>query len=219
MSLTGLVGNTTLWYWGLKYTSPVSAGILGAAAPVAVALVASLWLRDRLTPVNYAGMALTVGAVVLTITRGSLERLRTLSFNRGDLIILASQAVWVTYTLYSRANRSTLGTATIQAGAHAVSLALLAPLALIERPWEALARASWIGWGVVAYSAGPITLGHLWYYSAVRTVGAGRAAVFMNLMPFAVLALSWAVVGEPIRWYHVVGATVVITGVIFATRR
>jgi drug/metabolite transporter (DMT)-like permease len=96
---------------------------------------------------------------------------------------------------------------------------MLAPLALIERPWEALARASWIGWGVVAYSAGPITLGHLWYYAAVRTVGAGRAAVFMNLMPFAVLALSWAVVGEPIRWYHVVGATVVITGVIFATRR
>ena len=30
LSLTGLVGNTTIWFWGMKYTSPINAGILGA---------------------------------------------------------------------------------------------------------------------------------------------------------------------------------------------
>jgi drug/metabolite transporter (DMT)-like permease len=219
VSLTGLVGNTTLWYWGLTHTSPASAGILGASAPVLVALGGALWLRDPLSRANWAGMIVTMLAVILTISRGSIERLRTLSFNRGDLIILASQLIWVTYTLYSRANRSPLRPATIQAGAHVVSAAVLVPLALLERPWEAVARASWVGWGVVAYSAGPITLGHLWYYACVRAVGAGRAAVFMNLMPFVVIGLSWAMLGEPIRWYHIVGAPVVIAGVILATRR
>ncbi len=219
ISLTGLVGNTTVWYWGLKYTSPVAAGILGASAPVVVALVAAAWLRDRLSPLNILGIVVTVLAVILTIARGSFEVLRTLSFNKGDLIILGSQVAWVSYTLYGRANTSALPTVTLQAGAHVVSALVLVPLALFERPWESLARASWLGWGVILYSAGPITLGHLWYYQGIRVVGAGRAAVFMNLIPFLVIGLSWLLLGEPVRWYHAVGASAVIAGVVLATRR
>ncbi|HAM57661.1 MAG TPA: hypothetical protein DCQ64_20500 [Candidatus Rokubacteria bacterium] len=101
ISLTGLVGNTTVWYWGLRHTSPVNAGILGASAPVIVAL---------------AGAA-------------------------------------------------------------------------------------------------------CWYYQGIRVVGVGRAAVFMNLIPFIVIGLSWLILGEPIRWYHFVGATVAIGGVALATAR
>src|SRR6266511_1848751 len=55
LSLTGLVGNTTIWFWGMKYTNPINAGILGAAAPVVVAALAALWLRDRLSPRNHHG--------------------------------------------------------------------------------------------------------------------------------------------------------------------
>lgn len=219
ISLTGLVGNTTVWYWGLKYTSPVAAGILGASAPVVVALVAAAWLRDRLSALNVLGIVVTVLAVVLTIARGSFEVLRTLSFNKGDLIILGSQVAWVSYTLYGRANTSALPTVTLQAGAHVVSALVLVPLSLFERPWESLARASWLGWGVILYSAGPITLGHLWYYQGIRAVGAARAAVFMNLIPFLVIGLSWLLLGEPVRWYHAVGASAVIAGVVLATRR
>jgi drug/metabolite transporter (DMT)-like permease len=72
---------------------------------------------------------------------------------------------------------------------------------------------------VIAYSAGPITFGHLWYYQSVRVVGAGKAAIYMNMMPFLVIVLSWALLGESIRWYQAVGACVVIAGVVLATRR
>src|SRR5262249_18368636 len=139
--------------------------------------------------------------------------------NKGDFILLSSQIAWVAYTLYSRANSSPLGPATIQAGAHVVSAAVLLPLCLFERPWHALAHASWPGWVVIAYSAGPMTFGQLWYYQCVRVVGAGKAAIYMNVMPFLVIALSWALLGESIHWYQAVGATVVIAGVVLATRR
>ena len=150
---------------------------------------------------------------------GSLEVLRTLSFNRGDLLVLTSEIGWVTYTLYSRATTTQLAPVTIMAGAHVVSSALLLPLALAVEGVTPLARAGWSGWGVVLYGAFPVTLGHLWFYQAIRAVGAGRAAVFTNLVPFLVIVLSWAVLGEPIRWYHAVGATVVIAGVVLTTRR
>jgi drug/metabolite transporter (DMT)-like permease len=219
LSLTGLVGNTTVWFWGMKYTNPINAGILGAAAPAVVAVVGALWLGDRLSGPNMAGIGLTVVAVLLTISHGSIETLRTFSFNRGDLLILTSEIGWVTYALYSRATTTKLAPVTIMAGAHVVSAALLLPLALAVEGWTPLARAGWPGWGVVLYGAFPVTLGHLWFYQGIRTVGAGRAAVFTNLIPFLVIGLSWGILGEPIRWYHGVGATVVIAGVVLTTRR
>ena len=50
-------------------------------------------------------------------------------------------------------------------------------------------------------------------------MGVKNAAVFMNLIPFMVLGLSWLMLGEPIHWYHWVGAIGVIGGVVLTTRR
>ncbi len=218
LAVSGFVGNSALWYVGMRGTSPANAGILGAASPVVVALAAATWLRERVSPVNLVGIGLTMLAVLLTIAQGSFHVLLTLSVNRGDVIILLSQSMWVVYTLYSRANLSTFSPLQMLAGAHVVAAGLLLPLALVERPWQAFAHASWVGFSVVLYSALLGTPAHVAYYQAVRTVGPSRAAVFMNLIPFLVLGLSWLMLGEPIRWYHWVGAIGVIGGVALTTR-
>jgi drug/metabolite transporter (DMT)-like permease len=219
LAVTGFVGNSTLWYTGMWFTTPANAGILGAAAPVVVALAASGWLRERLSALNLLGIILTMAAVTLTIAQGSLEALLTLSANRGDVIIVLSQMLWVAYTLYSRANLSTLSPLQMLAGAHVVAAGLLLPLALLERPWQGFASASWIAALAVLYSALLGTPAHIVFYQAVRTVGPGRAAVFTNLIPFLVLGLSWLMLGEPIRWYHWIGACGVIAGVALTTKR
>jgi drug/metabolite transporter (DMT)-like permease len=218
LAVSGFVGNSALWYVGMRGTSPANAGILGAASPVVVALAAATWLRERVSPVNLVGIGLTMLAVLLTIAQGSFHVLLTLSVNRGDVIILLSQSMWVVYTLYSQANLSTFSPLQMLAGAHVVAAGLLLPLALVERPWQALAHASWVGFSVVLYSALLGTPAHVAYYQAVRTVGPSRAAVFMNLLAFLVLGLSWLMLGEPIRWYHWVGAIGVIGGVALTTR-
>jgi drug/metabolite transporter (DMT)-like permease len=215
---TGLVTNTTLWYWGLKYTSALNAGILGAAAPIFVSVASALLFGDRLSVRNWLGIALTVLAVVLTLAKGSLGVLLTLSINHGDLIILASQVAWITYSLYSRAAASTLPPVWVMAGANLAAGLVLVPLAaVVERPWQSWW--AWRGWVVVVYGALPVTLGHLWFYEIVRAIGAGRAVTFLNLMPFVVLAMAWLLVGEQIHVYHVVGALLVAAGVYLVTRR
>src|SRR5258706_13494665 len=80
--------------------------------------------------------------VVLTIARGSFEVLRTLSANRGDVIILVSQMLWVTYTLYSRANRSTFSPLQMLAGAPVVAAGLVLPPPPPGRAWRRFAGAS-----------------------------------------------------------------------------
>ena len=217
LGLSGLVANTTVWYLGLKHTTAVNAGIVGASSPIFIAVTAALVLGDRLTPRNWAGIGLSVLAVLLTVAKGSVAVLLEFTVNRGDLLILLSQSAWIVYSLYSRAAASTLPPVWIMAGANVVGGIVLVPLALLtERPWEDWQ--AWRAWLVVLYGAVPITLGHLWFYQVIRVLGAGPTVTFLNLMPFAVLALSWALLGETIHAYHVAGAALVAAGVYLATR-
>ena len=62
LGVSGFVGNSVLWYTGMMFTTPANAGILGAAAPVVVALAASVMLRERLSTLNLVGIALTMAA-------------------------------------------------------------------------------------------------------------------------------------------------------------
>jgi len=87
------------------------------------------------------------------------------------------------------------------AAANLVAASALVPLSLaVDGAWPAPWRAP-LGWAVVLYAAGPITLGHLWFYQVVRRLGPGRTATFLNLMPFVVIALAWALLGEAVHAY------------------
>ncbi len=218
LGLSGPAGNATIWFWGLASTTALNAGILGASSPIFAAIAAAALLGDRLRPVNWAGIALSVAAVVLTVAKGSLDVLLTFSVNRGDLIILLAQLAWITYSLYGRATSSTLPPVWVMAGAFTVAAIALVPLSLaLEGPWTAPAAAP-VGWAVVLYGAVPITVGHLWYYAIIRRIGVGPTTSFLNLMPFAVIGLSWLLTGEAVHAYHLAGAALVGSGVYLATR-
>ena len=87
LALTGLVTNTTLWYFGLQRTLAVNAAIVGATGPIFVALLSATWLGERLSRVNLAGIALSSLGVILTVTRGSIHAVRSpLSVSRRDAL-------------------------------------------------------------------------------------------------------------------------------------
>jgi drug/metabolite transporter (DMT)-like permease len=219
LGLTGIVGDTTLWYWGLAHTTSLNAGIIGAASPIFVALASALVLGDRLDARRIVGIALSVTAVVVTVAQGSLATLLAFSVNRGDLIILGAQMSWVAYCLYSRVAPSALPPVWALAGAYTVGAVVLVPLAaILERPAWPSAETR-VGWGVVLYGIGFVTLGHVWYYAVIRAIGPTLASTLLSLLPFAVIALSWALLGETIHRYHLAGAGLVAAGVLVATRR
>jgi len=168
LAVSGFVGNSALWYVGMRGTSPANAGILGAASPVVVALAAATWLRERVSPVNLVGIGLTMLAVLLTIAQGSFHVLLTLSVNRGDVIILLSQSMWVVYTLYSRANLSTFSPLQMLAGAHVVAAGLLLPLALVE-PY--LAALEGVGSHVADQRADISPITRVWRLLKASTLG------------------------------------------------
>ncbi len=219
LALTGLVTNTTLWYYGLARTLAVNAAILGAAGPIWVAILSAMWLRERLWPVNVAGIVLSSLGVVLTVTRGSLRALLDLDLYPGDFFILGGQAIWAVYSVYARQVARQFSPTVITTGSYIVSAFFLVPLALFERPWTALPAVTVTTVLAVLYAAFAVTLSHIWFYWGIRVVSAPIASLTANLIPFEVIALSWLLLDEPITWVHLVGALIVIAGVVLATRK
>jgi drug/metabolite transporter (DMT)-like permease len=219
LALTGLVTNTTLWYYGLQRTLAVNAAILGAMGPIFVALLAAGWLREPLSRLNVAGILLSTLGVLLTVTRGSLRAVFDLDLHPGDFYILAGQGIWATYSVYARHVARQFSPMIVTTGTYLVSAAFLVPMSLVERPWVTLPAITLGGIIAVLYAAFVVTLSHLWFYWSIRVVSAPVAALTVNLIPFQVIAMSWLLLDEPITWIHLVGALVVIAGVLLATRK
>lgn len=219
LALTGLVTNTTLWYYGLQRTLAVNAAILGAMGPIFVAVLAAGWLREPLSRLNVAGILLSTVGVVLTVTRGSLRAVFDLDLHPGDFYILGGQGIWAFYSVYARHVARQFSPMIVTTGTYLVSAAFLVPMSLVERPWVTLPAITLGGILAVLYAAFVVTLSHLWFYWGIRVVSAPVAALSVNLIPFQVIAMSWLLLDEPITWIHVVGALVVIAGVLLATRK
>jgi drug/metabolite transporter (DMT)-like permease len=218
LALTGLVTNTTIWYYGLQRTLAINAAILGAMGPVFVAILSATWLRERLSRLNVLGIVVSSAGVVLTVTRGSVRALLELDLHSGDFFILAGQGLWAVYSVYARQVSRQYPPTVITAGTYIVSTVVLVPLCLLERPWAMLPHATpGIGLAVL-YAATLVTVSHIWFYWGIRVVSASVASLTVNLIPFEVLAVSWLLLGEPVTWAHGLGALIVIGGVALATR-
>ena len=96
---------------------------------------------------------------------------------------------------------------------------LLLPLALLERPWIALAHTPVTAWGELAYLVVANTLlAYLWWNMGIQRVGAGRTAVFSNLIPPFGVLIAWLVLGESLTLLQLLGGGLCLVGVWFCQR-
>ncbi len=135
--------------------------------------------------------------VVLVARPGSSAVTVTGMVLLGDGLLLVSGLAWGAYSFLTKVAMRRLSAMATLAYGMAIGCVLLVPVALLERPWGAIARASWGAWAAVLYVTVAATLlASFWWSLAIQRVGAGRTAVFGNLTPMFGVLLSWGVLGE-----------------------
>jgi drug/metabolite transporter (DMT)-like permease len=207
-------------YYGLRLTTVTNAALLNAASPVSLALLSFLFLKERPSPHAMAGILLSVVGVGIIVTRGSLQVMANSQYNRGDLILLATQLSWGVYTIYGRhlmLRISPLAATTYTYVAGAGWL-IVASLVLEWGQWHP-ATTTLSSWIAIAYQTVFGTFAHFWFYDAVSTIGPSRAGIFLNLVPVMAIGIAYFLLHEQITLPHLVGGAVVISGILVATRR
>jgi drug/metabolite transporter (DMT)-like permease len=200
--------------------SPASdIALLSIGSPLWIALLAWLWLGERLTRRAALGFALAIGGLLLVVwpheraTAGAGTRLL------GDTIFLFNGLTWAGYNIMGKAlmaRHSPLAatTAAVLAGA-----AGILPFAAGEWLAGQAPRFAPLGVAGVLYSGllvtvvGSATL--FWAYGRIR---AAQVAITMYVQPLAGVLVAGALLGERLSGAFLAGAVLVFAGVWVVTR-
>jgi len=218
MGALGFTAFNALFYIAAHYTTAVNIGIIQGSMPMFVLIGAFLAYRSKVTRLQMGGVALTMVGVAIVGSGGSLERLATLTFNYGDLLMIIACAFYSGYAvgLRRRPAVSSLGLFTVIAGAaFLASLPLAAAeLALGKFLWPSIT--GWIVVGLIALF--PSFLAQIFFMNGVALIGPGRAGVFINLVPVFASLLAVLVLDEPFKGFHGLALVLVLGGIWLSER-
>ena len=218
--LTGFAGgglHLALQWLGLHYTTATSATLYLSTAPVFILLLAAPVLGERIGLRQWLGVAVSFSGVALIGMQG---RFVEPSFNLGDLLALASMAMWGAYTVFLRLRRDPLDTAEFIAMVCLLGLVFMAPWVLVEAFLGMRLALNAAGAAAVLYSAlGSLLLAYAGWSYVVKRLGAARAGVTMHLMPAIAVGLAALFLGERPHWYHFAGVALILAGVALASLR
>ena len=218
LAFLGIGTFNTLIYTGLQWTIAINALLLQSLMPVLIVLFSFLLFRDRVTWLQAAGIAISVVGAFTIIVQGDVNVLRSLSVNRGDLMVFVAVALYAGYSVLLR-KRPPLHplsflAATFLLGA-LMNLPFFAWESLAGRPVQ-LNRPTLLAVGYVMVF--PSVVSYLCFNRGVDLVGANRAGLFIYLLPVFGSIMAVLFLGERFSWYHGLGILLIAGGIVLATR-
>ncbi len=219
LGFTGGGLHLALQWLGLHYTTATSGILYLSTTPIFILLMAPVF-GERIRLAQWAGVLISFSGVATIAAQGELERLASLSFNRGDLLALASMVMWAGYTVLLRPRRDGLSTVELIVMVCAFGVAFMAPWVAVELALGKSLRLTPTGAAAVLYSSiGSLLLAYAGWSYVVTRLGAARAGVTLHLMPALGIVLSAIFLGEYPRWYHFAGIALILTGVALSSFR
>ena len=179
---TGIFLNQVTFNYALDYTAAANVALILGAAPAFTAAFAVALGHERVRPVHWLALGVSLFGVALVVQGGA--GLQGFSL-KGDLLAIGAALTWAAYSvmlrpLFGRYSAMRLSTLMILVGA-----VLMAPLAAVQLAHQDFADIGALRWGALAYSTVfPLVVTNVLYFAALRRVGAARATLFMYLQPF-----------------------------------
>jgi len=209
----GFAGFNLIAYTGLEHTTPQSAALVVALAPLVTAI--ALWVRDGVRPprVTAVAMAVALVGVALVISRGDPASLVDGSVGAGDLLVLIGVTSFVLYTLGAARYRdfSPLRYTTLTAAlgwltiAGATALGAVAGLVPMPSSGDVVAVSPEILYLVIPGAV----IAVLTWNASIPRIGAQNTALIGNLIPVTTFVIEIARGYRPVP-LELVGAALTI---------
>lgn len=218
LGLSGISVPNILFLFGVQTTTAAKAALIQAGIPVFTVALAVPLLKERLSGVQWAGIALSTAGVIGLMAGDDLAALLAQGVSVGDLLVLGAVFCWAANALIAKVAMgrfSARGASTYSAIAAAVTTVPL----LIGSPFPGdLATVPVSGWLSILYLAlGPSALAYIFFYGGIGRVGASVASLYLNLTPIAGVVLSWLILGEQITLAAIIAGALVIAGVMLTS--
>jgi drug/metabolite transporter (DMT)-like permease len=201
---------------GLERTSAVASAILISTHPIFSVLFMRLARRERPTRNEALGMAVAfLGVAVFLRFWSAFGAARP-----GDLFSLGAAASFGAYAVINKPlterypSRELMAYGLVVGG---VLIALVGVPDMVRQDWTSIGAPAWT---ILIYAIiGPVYLAYMLWNWAIRRVGIPRTVVYGFLVPILGGALAVVGLNEPLRPEQVVGAILVVAGLVLTRLR
>jgi drug/metabolite transporter (DMT)-like permease len=218
--LMGFVVSQTLTAEALNYTSPVYFSLIAALTPVAVMLMAALFIGERFTMIKFLGVMLGIAGAALMVVMG-----QSLGSGTDDLLgiflAIMSLLTWALYMIITRKVAQKYSPVTQMKYVFLISAIVTVPLAWTEIPEQALFSAGtfqWVGALEMAFIVLMATvLGYFLIPFAMKSLSATTVSIYTNLQPIVASLIAIIIGQDALTWDKPVAAVLVLVSAYIVT--
>jgi drug/metabolite transporter (DMT)-like permease len=211
LGLLGVVGFNLLFFHAMQDTSADNGALIMATNPLLTTLVAAVLLGERASARHLAALPIALAGVAVVISHGDLARLAHFQVAKGDLLMLWANLVWALYTVATRRfmpKGSMVGNTALMMSAGALVLTGIAMSS--AEPFTLPGMHAGIALAIMV--VGGTVFAYLFWSIGIQHLGAGSAALFLNLVPVFAMLISGAL-GTPPSAPQWIGGLIVLSGV------
>ena len=228
--LESLLGNflfSIFMLYGVSMTSATAAGVILAAIPAAVAVMSWAFLRERIAPRVWAGVACAVVGIALQTLAKEPSTLTEQSSKVqaghdralwGGLLLLGAVLCEAAYAVIGKKLTDVLAPKRIAALINLWGFALVTPFGLylaLDFNFAAVTGGTW--WLLIFYAlAASVWTVWLWM-SGLKRVPSAQAGVFTVMLPLAAGLTGVMVLGERLSGIQALAFGIALLGVVLAT--
>ena len=213
---------------GVKLTTAVSAGVILAAIPAAVAVLSWLFLRERVAARVWAGVACAVlGIALVALSKQELPAPFPSALAPsgaahlawlGNLLLIGAVLCEASYAVIGKSLTASLSPRRISALINGWGFVLSTPFGL-WLAWRfdfgAVPASMWV---LLVFYALAACMWTVWLWmTGLKSVPAAQAGVFTVLLPISAAAVGVLVLGERLSTLQLLAYGVALTGVLLAT--
>jgi drug/metabolite transporter (DMT)-like permease len=216
LGLTGVALFCLLQNVGLRYASAANTALVNGAIPVVTALLAAVFLSERLGMWRAAGLVVSGLGVAAVVLLGTGATLGASVF--GNLLLVAGVVSFAAYVVLGRRAFASGNTLAVVAGSTRYGLLFLLPGAGLELTTVGIGPLTISDVLLLLYlGIGCSALAFILCGYGLARLGAGQGAVIGNLKPLVGVGLALVLLGEPLSPGHLGGGALVLLGVLLAS--
>lgn len=210
LGLVGIAGFNVFFFFGLQGTSPVNGALIQATNPLVTALLAALFLGERPGRRQLLAFPVALAGVAVVLLGGGAS----LALAPGDGLLMSANLCWAGYNVMARRMMPPVSGVANTTALMVVGAVVLGALALVMDVQVAIPGPAAAG-AVLAMGIGGTVLSYLFYNAALARLGAGKTALFLNLVPIVAMVIA-ALTGTPPTALQLAGGLVTIGAVTMA---
>lgn len=215
LALTGVTLYYALQNLALRFTTATNAGVLSNLVSVFMILIAARLLHERLTGKEWGALVAAFAGSVL-VSQGAGHLTVGGPGLLGDGLMVLASLMAAIYSIGGKRLTERYPAELVITTVATGGALLLAPLAVAEGirldlPWQ-----TWLILAVVGVGSGAVA--NLWWLQLLSRIPASRAALVLLLTPVVSATVAVVVLREPLTLPTVLGAALVLSGVLAVPR-